>query len=81
MIGLDTALRVSGRIYKTLSDKTTPSPTLAAKVEKGELGLKSGIGWYDYRDRTQEQVKEGINRKLLAQLALFISRREKDTRG
>jgi 3-hydroxybutyryl-CoA dehydrogenase len=81
MIGLDTALRVSGRIYKTLSDKTTPSPTLAAKVEKGELGLKSGMGWYDYRDRTQEQVKEGINRKLLEQLALLISRRGKDTRG
>lgn len=80
MIGLDTALRVSGRLYKTLSDKTTPSPTLAAKVEKGELGLKSGVGWYDYRGQTQEQVKEGINRKLLEQLALLISRREKDTR-
>jgi len=80
MIGLDTALRVSGRIYKTLNDKTTPSPTLAAKVERGELGLKSGIGWYDYRDRTQEQVKEEINRKLLEQLALLTSRRQKGKR-
>jgi 3-hydroxyacyl-CoA dehydrogenase len=80
MIGLDTAFRVSGRIYKTLSNSTSPSPTLADKVEKGELGLKSGVGWYDYRDRTQENVKEEINRKLLEQLSLFFSRRQKAAR-
>ena len=80
MIGLDTAFRVSGRLYKTLSNRTIPSPTLAAKVEKGELGLKSGAGWYDYRDRTQEQVKEEINRKLLEQLTLFFSRQKKPGR-
>lgn len=75
MIGLDTALRVSGHLYKTLSNKTTPSPSLAAKVEKGELGLKSGQGWYDYRERLPGQVKEEINRKLIQQLILFNSRR------
>lgn len=78
MIGLDTAMRVSGGIYKTLNHKITPSPTLVGKVEKGELGLKSGKGWYDYRNRSQEEVKGEINRKLLQQLVLFNSRRDKD---
>jgi 3-hydroxyacyl-CoA dehydrogenase len=71
-------MRVSGRIYKTLNHKITPSPTLVGKVEKGELGLKSGKGWYDYRNRSQEEVKGEINRKLLQQLVLFNSRRDKD---
>ena len=78
MIGLDTAMRVSGQIYKTLNDKITPSPVLVGKVEKGELGLKSGKGWYDYMNRSQEEVKGEINRRLLQQLALFNSRRKKD---
>lgn len=78
MIGLDTAMRVSGQIYKTLNDKITPSPVLVRKVEKGELGLKSGKGWYDYRNRSQEEVKGEINRRLLQQLALFNSRRKED---
>ena len=74
MIGLDTSLRVSPGIYKSLSNSTTPSPSLAKKVEKGELGIKSGVGWYDYRNRPIEQVKTEINQKLLQQLVLFRSR-------
>ena len=74
MIGLDTSLRVSPIIYGSLSNSVEPSPTLAKKVEKGELGIKSGVGWYDYRDRPIEEVKAEINRKLLQQLVLFRSR-------
>ena len=73
MIGLDTAARVSGNVFKVLSNKTEPSPVLLAKVEKGELGIKSGKGWYDYSGQTREEVAEKINRRLLKQLALFKS--------
>ena len=48
MIGLDTAMRVGERVFKVLSNATEPSPELAAKVKKGELGIKAGKGWYDY---------------------------------
>ena len=44
---------------------------LLEKVEKGELGVKSGKGWHDYQGRTREEVLEQSNRKLLRQLALF----------
>ncbi len=71
MIGLDTSARVSDRVYKVLSNRTDASPSLLEKVKKGELGIKSGKGWYDYSDRTREKVLDATNRKLLQQLALF----------
>jgi len=73
MIGLDTSARVSGNVFKLLSNKTAPSPVLLEKVEKGELGIKSGKGWYDYSGQTREEVNDKINRRLLKQLALFRS--------
>jgi len=71
MIGLDTAARASGNIFKVLSNETEPSPMLLEKVKKGELGIKSGKGWYDYSCRTREEIGDKINRRLLKQLALF----------
>lgn len=73
MIGLDTAARVSGNVYKCLSNATEASPDLIKKVERGELGIKSGKGWYDYTGQTREQVNDKINRRLLKQLSLFRS--------
>jgi len=74
MIGLDTAMRVAGRVFKGLSNATEPSPELVKKVEKGELGIKSGKGWYDYTGKSITEVNDENNRKLLQQLALFQSR-------
>jgi 3-hydroxybutyryl-CoA dehydrogenase len=73
MIGLDTAARVSSNVYSALSNRTEPSPELLEKVSRGELGIKSGKGWYDYSSQTREQVNDKINRRLLRQLALFRS--------
>jgi 3-hydroxyacyl-CoA dehydrogenase len=71
MIGLDTSARVSARMFKVLSNRTEPSPQLLEKVDKGELGIKSGKGWYDYTGRTREEIGDSINRRLLKQLILF----------
>jgi 3-hydroxyacyl-CoA dehydrogenase len=73
MIGLDTSARVSGNVFKVLSNKTEPSPVLLEKVKKGELGIKSGKGWYDYSGKSRDEVNDAINRRLLKQLALFRS--------
>jgi len=71
MIGLDTSARVSAQIFKVLSNATEPSPALIEKVNKGELGIKSGKGWYDYTGKSRAQIMEERNRKLLRQLVLF----------
>ena len=80
IIGLDLAARVSDRIFKVLSNKTEPSPLLLKKVQKGELGVKSGKGWYDYTGRTREEISEKINRRLLRQLALYQACEKEDSR-
>jgi 3-hydroxyacyl-CoA dehydrogenase len=71
MIGLDTSARVSGNLFKTLSNRTEPSATLLDKVSRGELGIKTGRGWYNYSGKTRTQVLDEINRRLLKQLVLF----------
>jgi 3-hydroxybutyryl-CoA dehydrogenase len=74
MIGLDTAMMVSKRIYRVLSNATEPSNQLVEKVQKGELGIKSGKGWYDYKGKSSNEVLNENNRKLLQQLAVFRQR-------
>lgn len=74
MIGLDIAKTVSGRVFKGLSNATEPSPLLVEKVERGELGIKSGKGWYDYSGKTRAEVLEEKNRRLLRQLKLFMDK-------
>jgi len=71
MIGLDTSARVSANLFKTLTNRTEPSSTLLDKVNKGELGIKTGKGWYDYHGKTRTEVLDEINRRLLKQLVLF----------
>ena len=71
MIGLDTSARVSANLFKTLSNRTEPSATLLDKVKRGELGIKTGSGWYNYSGKTRTQVLDEINRRLLKQLVLF----------
>ena len=70
-IGLDTAYRVSNNVYKGLSNATEASAELGEKVERGELGVKSGKGWYDYTGIPLAETYAMRDRKLLAQLALY----------
>jgi 3-hydroxybutyryl-CoA dehydrogenase len=74
MIGLDICATVSGRVFPGLSNATGPSRMVVEKVEKGELGIKSGKGWFDYTGRTREEVLEEKNRALLPQLKMFLAR-------
>jgi 3-hydroxybutyryl-CoA dehydrogenase len=79
MIGLDTSMLVSARVFPGLSNATGPSSQLTAKVKAGDLGIKAGRGWYDYTGKSREQALEENNRKLLSQLAVFKSRKETGT--
>lgn len=70
-IGLDTAYRVSNNVYKGLSNASEASAELGEKVERGELGVKAGKGWYDYSDVPLSETFAKRDEKLLAQLALY----------
>ena len=46
--GLDTHLRIAEYLYPDLDARQTPPDLLARKVAAGELGRKSGRGFYDW---------------------------------
>jgi 3-hydroxybutyryl-CoA dehydrogenase len=48
MIGLDLTLAIHNYILKYINADPTPSTTLQAKVEAGELGFKSGSGFLEW---------------------------------
>jgi 3-hydroxyacyl-CoA dehydrogenase len=50
MAGLDLYHRVSQYLYGHLDSASSPPPMIEEKVNRGELGLKTGKGFYDYSE-------------------------------
>lgn len=48
MAGLDVWQAISAYLFPLLSDADAPSPRLADRAARGDLGLKSGRGFYDW---------------------------------
>jgi len=71
MVGLDVLVAVSKSLYSTLKNNADAPQYMIDKVKKGELGVKTGKGYYDYTGKTRADVLDSQNRKLLRQLALY----------
>ena len=72
--GLDTIIRVSKGLYPGLCNAKEPLPYLKKLVKKGELGLKTGKGHFNWRGKTRIEVLEERDRNLLQQRILFKQR-------
>ena len=72
MAGLDLILAIYNTVLKDLEASPNPSPLLRDKVKKGELGFKSGKGFYD--SWTPERVKR--TRENLMKYLIEYSRRQ-----
>jgi 3-hydroxyacyl-CoA dehydrogenase len=69
--GLDVVMKAGGKTRQSICNDREHSASLKTKVEKGELGIKTGKGWHDYKGQSREALIDAANRKLLRQLALF----------
>jgi 3-hydroxybutyryl-CoA dehydrogenase len=49
-IGLDVCLHATETLHEELGDRYTPAYLLKRKVEAGDLGKKTGRGFYEYED-------------------------------
>lgn len=62
MVGADLTLSIHEYILKYLENSTEPSPLLKDKVEKGELGFKSGKGFFEWSkediDKSNKELRE-----------------------
>jgi 3-hydroxybutyryl-CoA dehydrogenase len=48
LVGLDVRLAIAEHLHRTLGERFTPPQLLRDKVAAGELGRKTGRGFYDY---------------------------------
>jgi 3-hydroxybutyryl-CoA dehydrogenase len=61
MVGLDLTLAIHNTVLKDLEASPHPSPLLKEKVSKGDLGFKSGKGFYEkWTPESMKQVREHL---------------------
>ena len=65
MAGLDIYYRVSGYLNKDLDRSQGPAPIVEEMVNRGDLGLKSGKGFYDYSGQDVQVLMGKRIKKLL----------------
>jgi 3-hydroxybutyryl-CoA dehydrogenase len=76
MVGLDMTLAIHDYVLKYLESSPSPSPLLREKVEKGELGFKTGQGFQTWSAEEADRSR----RKLLEYL-LDWAQRERGKKG
>ena len=65
MVGLDMTLAIHDYILKYIDSSPSPSPLLREKVKKGELGFKTGQGFYTWSAEEAERSRENLLEYLL----------------
>ncbi|MBS4212892.1 3-hydroxyacyl-CoA dehydrogenase NAD-binding domain-containing protein [Neobacillus rhizophilus] len=63
--GLDVHHHIASYLYKDLENRTEPSRLLSEKVQNGELGTKTGKGFYDWDKDSQAAALQMKNAQLL----------------
>ena len=60
MVGLDLTLQIHNYILKHIERSTKPAPILRQKVEKGELGFKTGRGFQEWNQESVQQSRKQL---------------------
>ncbi len=68
LVGLDLTEDIHKVILPDLNRSQAPSPLLAEKVKKGELGVKSGKGFYEWTPEKADAVRARMLKHLRAAL-------------
>ena len=71
LIGLDAAERIQKYLFPDLATNAAPSACLSNKVAAGELGMKTGSGFYDWSKRDGQKVIADRDRQIARQLAFL----------
>jgi 3-hydroxybutyryl-CoA dehydrogenase len=69
MVGTDLTLAIHEYILKHLEDSPHASPLLAQKVEKGELGFKTGRGFQEWSQQDIQRSRTSLVEYLLEMIA------------
>lgn len=64
-IGWDLVETIAGELFKEISNDPQPSKLLKEKVAAGDLGVKTGRGFYEWTDDSAEELRQRIGRALI----------------
>jgi 3-hydroxybutyryl-CoA dehydrogenase len=59
-VGLDLTLQIHNYILKYIERSTEPASILKKKVEKGELGFKTGRGFQEWNQESIQQSRKQL---------------------
>ena len=68
LVGLDAAERIQKYLFPDLAANSAPSACLSDRVKSGQLGMKSGLGFYDWSKRDAAKLIENRDRQIVRQL-------------
>ncbi len=77
MNGIDVHYAIASYLYKDLDNRTEPSALLKSKVESGQIGAKSGQGFYTWSPERRERVLREKS-AALGELAAWLNARADD---
>ena len=60
LVGLDAAQRIQKYLLPDLARNTEPAACLKDRIESGQLGMKSGQGFYDWSERNAEKLVNNL---------------------
>ncbi len=70
VVGLDTLFAIQSYICASLCSDTEPATLLKERFDAGDLGVKSGKGFYDWRKRSGQELVDERDRFLLQLMKL-----------
>jgi 3-hydroxybutyryl-CoA dehydrogenase len=68
LVGLDLVRQIHDYLLKDLADDREPSRLIAGMIGEGRLGMKSGRGFFDWRERDPEELIERRDLQIVRQL-------------
>ncbi|MAE60758.1 MAG: 3-hydroxyacyl-CoA dehydrogenase [Planctomycetaceae bacterium] len=68
LVGLDLVHTIHQYLMADLSNHPQPLPALDDKMQHGELGVKTGAGFYNWQDRDPQELIDRRNRQIVMQL-------------
>ncbi|HCQ49551.1 3-hydroxyacyl-CoA dehydrogenase family protein [Achromobacter sp. LC458] len=78
MNGIDVHYAIASYLYKDLENRTEPSDLLKSKVDSGQIGAKSGQGFYTWSPERRERVLREKS-AALGELAAWLNSKADDS--
>jgi 3-hydroxybutyryl-CoA dehydrogenase len=77
LVGLDLIQTIHSYLLPTLAANRKPGSALDSLVQKSQLGMKTCLGFYNWKDRDPAELIEARDRQIVRELKRVLQEREK----